>query len=214
MTGWTNDTCKFVVHAEEKGLYLSKRLRVTIQPAAAVEGEASKSSLKVLSGDPAFLDNGDGTYSVEYMPNGACDHLIAIQFESKDIPGSPFRAAIKQQPDASKCKLSIPGRDTAAAAFADKLLTGDDAELAVDTSEAGDGQLNAETTHEESGDLVDTLIVVRANGMYGVLLKKLSKAGTYQVSMKWSGQHVPGSPKKITVAERLTAAMISVRPSL
>ena len=220
-TGWTNETCKFVVHAEEKGLVLSKMLGVNIQPATnedKTRSKAPRSSSKPAASaiKPTVVDNEDGTYSVEYTPTQAVDHLIAVQHKHRDIPGSPFRAAIKQQPGASKCKVSTLGNvpdptPRGKGAAADKLLTGDDVELAVDTSEAGVGQLSAETLHEESGDLVDTLIVVRANGVYGVLLKKLSKAGTYQVSMKWSGQHVPGSPKKITVKERLTAGMVSVR---
>ena len=218
MSGWTNEIGKFIVHAKEKGLCLNGKLGISIQPAASAQKRATRSSSKSSPSDikHSVSDNKDGTYLVEYTPTQAGDHLVAVQYESKNIPGSPFRALIKEQHDASKCKVSghgkarypvSSGKDTAAA---DKLLTGDDMELAVDTSEAGVGQLSADTLHEESGDLVDTLIVVRANGMYGVLLKQLPKAGTYQVSMKWSGKHVPGSPKKIIVSERLTAVMISV----
>ena len=225
VTGFTSETCKFVVDAKEKALTLNNKLVVNIHPATSMEKKASQPSSKLVSIaiKHTVIDNEDGTYSVEYTPSLAMDHLIAVEYERKHILGSPFRAAIKQHHDASKCKVSCPSKvpdpktsskdrtSTPTVAADGMLLTGDDAELAVDTSEAGVGQLSAETLHEESGDLVDTLIVVRTNGMYGVLLKKLSKAGTYQVSMKWSGQHVPGSPKKITVAERLTAAMVSVR---
>ena len=47
-------------------------------------------------------DHGDGTCSVEYMPNESGDYKINVTFADQHIPGSPFTAVIADEFDVTK----------------------------------------------------------------------------------------------------------------
>ena len=47
-------------------------------------------------------DHGDGTCSVEYLPVDDGDYIINVTFADVHVPGSPFKAIVSSDFDASK----------------------------------------------------------------------------------------------------------------
>lgn len=209
--GFTGKPSKFIIHTKKPNLYHDRLLEVTVvtrSPKSDLPSAESSSAVVTTN----VHDNEDGTYLVEYTPHQAGDHTVTVQYQKQHIVGSPYRASIIETTDASKCRLSVAGtKDSEHGVTPLKFVTSDILNLTVDTTNAGAGMLRAEARHMESGDsLANALILLHDGGLYGVRLK-LEKAGTYTVAVKWSGDNVPGSPMSITVSEKLTANMITVR---
>ena len=56
-----------------------------------------------------IVDNGDGTYTVEYLAELAGAYTIDISYGGMRVPNAPFKVEIKKAPDASLVKVYGPG---------------------------------------------------------------------------------------------------------
>ncbi len=52
-------------------------------------------------------DHGDGTCSVEYVPEEDGEYYINVRFADEHVPGSPFKAIVSSDFDASKVSFTI-----------------------------------------------------------------------------------------------------------
>ena len=77
-------------------------------------------------------DNGDGTYTVEYVPERPGRHSIDVKYGGRRVPRSPFRVQVKPSGDASKVKVDGLGPK-------DRLLVGKENDIKIDTRDAGKG---------------------------------------------------------------------------
>ena len=78
-------------------------------------------------------DNGDGTYSVEYVPERPGRHSVDVKYGGRRVPKSPFRVQVKPSGDASKVEIDGLGPD-------DAFLVGKENDFTVDCTKAGKGQ--------------------------------------------------------------------------
>lgn len=61
------------------------------------EGKPKKANIR---------DNGDGTYTVSYLPDMSGRYTITIKYGGDEIPYSPFRIHALPTGDASKCLVT------------------------------------------------------------------------------------------------------------
>jgi len=59
-----------------------------------------------LKGTPSVKDNGDGTYSVVYLPDKAGDYNVETLLNGKPIKNSPVKVTVNNVVDPSKTKVS------------------------------------------------------------------------------------------------------------
>ena len=180
-------------------------------------------------------DNGDGTYSVEYTSVAPGVHEIGVLYKKQHIRGSPFKPVHKMSPDASKCRVrpswlkdtesptSADGKQQKPAGIRAKLgrknaepqtdnaavvTEGDSAQLSVDASNAGEGELTATALCND--EPIDVLIDSMKDKKGRVYLPNVPKPGEYRVDVEWSGQPMAKSPFFFTVVERLSASDMTV----
>ena len=129
--------------------------------------------------------NGDHIYCVSYVPPLAGTYSVNIKFAEVHIPGSPFLVTCSRAPpDASKCH-AVMERDNQA--------------IMVDARDAGGtGALEVGVW----GSLVPaSYVTVEHNGDYTFNVSyEIPEPGEVEISIKWHGQHIKGSPFKAVTA--------------
>lgn len=170
------------VHAYGPGLEeatATKEARFTVDASEAGSGDLGL----VVSGPAETKINCEeaspGKYEVCYVPPRPGYYNVDLKFAGEDVNGSVFRVPCKGlPPDASKCVvrgLETPGS------------------LMVDCSEAGgSGSLEVGVC----GAYVPAEFVsVKHNGDYTFSVTyDIPEPGETQISVKWHGQHLTGSP--------------------
>lgn len=145
-------------------------------------------------------DNGDGTCSVSYLPTEAGDYNINILFGEEHIPGSPFKAAVKQALD--------PGRVTASGPGLERAKAGEVATFTVDCSRAGEAELTVEIV-SDSGTKAEVRIYNNNDGTFSVTYTPQSH-GPYTISIRYGGQMVPKCPIRIQVEPAVDTSGVKV----
>ncbi len=151
----------------------------TVDASKAGEGALSLEIEGPADCDIDCKDNKDGTFSVSYVAPRPGIYKVILKFADKDVPGSPFEVKCERHPpDASKCVV----------AFND-----DNQGLTVDAKNAGGtGKLEVCVC----GQYVPARFVsVQHNGDYTFSVSyDIPEPGETEVSVKWHGQHLNGSP--------------------
>lgn len=149
----------------------------------AMEGP-SRAELKV-------SNNMDGTYTGTYTPTQPGDYKLSVTFGGKHIPGSPFAIKVTGEGikgDATKVKLLGNAYKEG--------KSGSMNEFQVDTKEAGFGKVQVSVQGPAKCELKCENV---KTSLFSVGYKP-TEPGTYQLSVRFSGDHVPGSPFIIKVA--------------
>ncbi|MCJ8734519.1 hypothetical protein PDJAM_G00236590 [Pangasius djambal] len=123
----------------------------------------------------------DGTCRVTYCPTEPGNYIINIKFADKHIPGSPYMVKVTGE---GRMKESITRRRHAPSIASVGSLYGAQAMTAQVTS--------------PGGKVLDAEIVEGENSTYSVRFVP-TETGSHTVSVKYGGQHVPGSPFLFTV---------------
>ena len=132
---------------------------------------------------------GYGQYDVSFTPLRPDIYKLSINWEGKDVHGSPFRINLLPA-NASKVKITdlhIP----------EEAGTGEPVTGEVDCSDAGLGVLTAECRGELVGD-VPVEVQNVGSGRYKVKFQPKA-ADIYHFSVYYNGEHVPGSPYTINL---------------
>ena len=139
-------------------------------------------------------DNKNGTYQVAYLADLPGAYLINILAAGAHIPGSPFRLSAKPGPEPDKCSMWGPALQP------DALLTiGKPIDFVVNTAGAGTGTLSVKAVGPGGSQARVYLAKPEdKTGFYDVKLDPV-RHGKYRLSVKWSGQHIPGSPRVLKV---------------
>uniref|UniRef100_A0A8C6YF19 Filamin C n=1 Tax=Naja naja TaxID=35670 RepID=A0A8C6YF19_NAJNA len=134
-------------------------------------------------------DNGDGSCSVSYLPTEPGEYSINILFAETHIPGSPFKADING-----------PGLERG--------KVGEVATFTVDCSKAGDAELTIEII-SDSGVKAEVLIQNNSDGTYSITYIP-SFPGTYTITIKYGGHHVPKFPARVNVDPAVDTSNVKV----
>jgi uncharacterized protein (DUF2141 family) len=149
------------------------------------------------SSSPANIkDNGDGTYSVDYVVDTAGDYVIDVSLHGLPIKDSPFKVLIKPNVDPNFSYAEGPGLEGAV-----------DNEEAHFTIFARDGYDQPRT---EGGDDFEVIIdgpervpvklVDNGDGTYAVSYLPVI-AGDYVIQVNLEGQPIKNSPHSVKVTE-------------
>ena len=139
-------------------------------------------------------DNKNGTYQVAYLVDLPGAYLINIRAAGNHISGSPFRLTARPGPEPDKCSMWGPALNN------DAFLTiGKPIDFIVSTAGAGTGELSVKAVGP--GGCQARVYLAKPEGKTGLYDVKLDpvRHGKYRLSVKWSGQHIPGSPHILKV---------------
>ena len=121
-------------------------------------------------------------YNVTFKPPTADVYTVDVNWEGVPVPGSPFTLDLLPPPQPDEVECAVP-------TYSDP---GEEAELLVDTSNAGSGKLRATCTGVESGDVPVEL--VRMPGRTYQIAFNPPRKDLYTLSVLFHDKHVKGSP--------------------
>ncbi|XP_053551937.1 filamin-A isoform X2 [Bombina bombina] len=132
----------------------------------------------------------DGTCKVTYCPTEPGNYIINIKFADQHVPGSPFSVKVTGE---GRMKESITRRRTTPSVA----NIGSQCDLSLKIPEINVHDMTAQVT-SPSGNIHDAEIMEGENNTYCIRFVP-TEMGVHTVSVKYKGQHVPGSPFQFTV---------------
>ena len=132
-----------------------------------------------------------GEYDIRLDPIKAGKYRTSVKWSGSHIPGSPFILKIFPGADASKCKAYGPGLENG--------LVGNPSFFTIETRNAGAGTLKVRLHGVRNAFKVD----IKPVNPQDVRTLKANydpqKPGEYLVTIKWSDNHIPGSPFRVKI---------------
>ncbi|KAM6979784.1 LOW QUALITY PROTEIN: filamin B a [Aplochiton taeniatus] len=171
--GQTFDTASFVVDTREAGY---GGLALSIEGPSKVDIQTE--------------DQEDGTCGVSYCPSEPGAYIVSIRFAEDHVPGSPFTVRVTGE---GRIRESITRRQKAASIAS----VGSVCDLNLKIPEIDIHEVTAEVT-SPSGVTQPAEMVAMGNNTYCVRFVPV-EMGVHSVSVRFRGQHVPGSPFQFTV---------------
>ncbi|KAK1799532.1 hypothetical protein P4O66_000414 [Electrophorus voltai] len=164
-------------------------------------GKHIKTHVKNPSGaatDCLLTDQGDGTYKVEYTPFENGVHIVEVLFAETPVPKSPFQVPVGEGCDPTRVLAEGPGLEEA--------LTDKPNRFSITTRGAGIGGLGitVEGPSESKMSCKDN-----KDGSCNVEYTPYTP-GLYDVNITYGGQHIPGSPFKVTVKEVVDTSKVKL----
>lgn len=135
-------------------------------------------------------DMDDGTCGVSYCPTEPGTYIVSIRFAEEHVPGSPFNVKVTGE---GRIRESITRRQKAASVSS----VGSVCDLNLKIPEIDIHDVTAQVT-SPSGSTEAAEIEAVGNHTYSVRFVP-HEMGVHTVSVKYRGQHVPGSPFQFTV---------------
>ncbi|NXR11400.1 FLNC protein, partial [Semnornis frantzii] len=145
------------------------------------EGQPKKASIR---------DNGDGTYTVSYVPDLPGRYTITIKYGGDEIPASPFRILAVPSGDASKCLVT-------GACLGPTIQIGEETVITVDAKAAGQGKVTCKVSTPDGAEL-DVDVVENHDGTFDIYYTA-PEPGKYVITIRFGGEHVPNSPFHVMV---------------
>ncbi|NXJ58437.1 FLNA protein, partial [Spizaetus tyrannus] len=138
----------------------------------------------------AIRDNGDGTYTVSYVPDLPGRYTITIKYGGDEIPCSPFRIHAVPAGDASKCLVT-------GACLGPTIQIGEETVITVDAKAAGQGKVTCKVSTPDGAEL-DVDVVENHDGTFDIYYTA-PEPGKYVITIRFGGEHVPNSPFHVLV---------------
>ncbi|XP_076125415.1 filamin B a [Alosa pseudoharengus] len=171
--GHTSEMSNFIVDTREAGY---GGLALTIEGPSKVDIQTE--------------DMEDGTCGVSYCPMEPGTYIVSIRFAEEHVPGSPFSVKVTGE---GRIRESITRRQKAASVAG----VGSVCDLNLKIPEIDIREVSAQVT-SPSGTTEDAEMVAMGNHTYCIRFVP-REMGVHMVSVKYRGQHVPGSPFQFTV---------------
>lgn len=145
------------------------------------------------------LNNGDGTYTVQYVPNEVGPYSLDVTYENIPVPGSTFRTQAIPGCDPRRVKAYGPGLEGG--------LTNSPGQFTVETKGCGQGSLSLAVEGPSEAKMI---CKENQNGV--CIMEYLPvKAGPYDITIKYADQHVPGSPFRVNIEDRVDANAVTLQ---
>uniref|UniRef100_A0A8C0ULD1 Filamin-C-like n=1 Tax=Cyanistes caeruleus TaxID=156563 RepID=A0A8C0ULD1_CYACU len=151
------------------------------------EGQPKKASIR---------DNGDGTYTVSYVPDVPGRYTSTVKYGGDEIPASPFRVLAVPSGDASKC-LVTGGAAPQCACLGPTIQIGEETVITVDAKAAGQGKVTCKVSTPDGAEL-DVDVVENHDGTFDIFYTA-PEPGKYVITIRFGGEHVPNSPFHVMV---------------
>ena len=134
-------------------------------------------------------NNNDGTYKVQYTPTEVGQHLINVTYEGLTVPSSPFNVQVNAGCDPTKVRAFGPGLK-GGYSHQPQVFT-------IETKGAGKGGLSLAIEGPS-----EAVMQCKDNRDGSCTVEYLpTKAGNYDISVKFADQHIPGSPFKVPIQD-------------
>ncbi|NXI32169.1 FLNA protein, partial [Sterrhoptilus dennistouni] len=159
------------------------------------EGQPKKASIR---------DNGDGTYTVSYVPDVPGRYTSTVKYGGDEIPASPFRVLAVPSGDASKC-LVTGGAAPQCACLGPTIQIGEETVITVDAKAAGQGKVTCKVSTPDGAEL-DVDVVENHDGTFDIFYTA-PEPGKYVITIRFGGEHVPNSPFHVMVLAKAQWAL-------
>nr|KAG5708293.1 hypothetical protein BaRGS_021227 [Batillaria attramentaria] len=177
-----------------KGGIAGYELRVFVDTHEAGPGEISATCSSHRQGARVDVkENEAGHYTLVVQPTTPDKHLLQIKYDDQHVPGSPFVLRIGEPPDASKVRVFGPGVE-------DGVIYTFQSTFLVETHGAGAGQLAVRVRGPRGSFKVD-MHRESDNERTITCSYNPTETGQYVINVRWSGEHVPGSPFTVNIVE-------------
>ncbi|XP_041442540.1 filamin-C isoform X2 [Xenopus laevis] len=144
--------------------------------------------------------NGDGTYTVSYVPDMAGRYTITIKYGGDEIPYSPFRIHAVPTGDASKCLVTVSiGGHGLGTCLGPSIQIGEETVITVDAKAAGKGKVTCKVSTPDGGEL-DVDVVENQDGTFDIYYTA-PEPGKYIITIRFGGEHIPNSPFHVVATE-------------
>ncbi|XP_075285684.1 LOW QUALITY PROTEIN: filamin-C [Opisthocomus hoazin] len=159
----------------------------------------------------AIGDNGDGTYTVSYVPDLPGRYTITVKYGGDEIPASPFRALAVPAGDASKCLVTVSiGGHGPGACLGPTIRIGEQTVITVDAKAAGQGKVTCKVSSPDGAEL-DVDVVENHDGTFDIFYTA-PEPGQYLITIRFGGEHVPNSPFRLLATEEPPTTAENLRP--
>uniref|UniRef100_A0A8C0G3U9 Filamin C n=1 Tax=Chelonoidis abingdonii TaxID=106734 RepID=A0A8C0G3U9_CHEAB len=157
------------------------------------EGKPKKANIR---------DNGDGTYTVSYVPDLTGRYTITIKYGGDEIPFSPFRTLAQPSGDASKCLVTVSiGGHGLGACLGPTIQIGEETVITVDAKAAGKGKVTCKVSTPDGAEL-DVDVVENHDGTFDIYYTA-PEPGKYVITIRFGGELIPNSPFHVLACETI-----------
>ncbi|XP_076447622.1 filamin-A-like isoform X2 [Babylonia areolata] len=132
------------------------------------------------------INNGDGTFTVEYEPKHPGTYIVMVYFADQEVPQSPMK--VKVEPNIDVSSIRVDGLDS-------RVFMEAPSEFVVDASALdpkGKGEVQAIMT-TPSGRKLQMIVDNKKDGTYPVLYTP-TEEGPHTLDVTYEGIPIPGSP--------------------
>eukprot|EP00062_Callorhinchus_milii_P024157 gi/632983767/ref/XP_007908811.1/ PREDICTED: filamin-C [Callorhinchus milii] len=155
------------------------------------EGKPKKANIR---------DNGDGTYTVSYVPDMTGRYTITIKYGGDEIPYSPYRIHALPTGDASKCLVTVSiGGHGLGAGLGPTIQIGEETVITVDAKAAGKGKVTCKVSTPDGAEL-DVDVVENQDGTFDIYYTA-PEPGKYVITIRFGGEQIPNSPFHVVATE-------------
>ncbi|XP_078091829.1 filamin-C isoform X2 [Mustelus asterias] len=155
------------------------------------EGKPKKANIR---------DNGDGTYTVSYLPDMSGHYTITIKYGGDEIPYSPYRIHAIPTGDASKCLVTVSiGGHGLGAGLGPTIQIGQETVITVDAKAAGKGKVTCKVSTPDGAEL-DVDVVENRDGTFDIYYTA-PEPGKYVITIRFGGELIPNSPFHVVATE-------------
>ncbi|XP_071409029.1 filamin-C [Pithys albifrons albifrons] len=166
------------------------------------EGQPKKASIR---------DNGDGTYTVSYVPDVPGRYTSTVKYGGDEIPASPFRVLAVPAGDASKCLVTVSiGGHGLGTCLGPTIQIGEETVITVDAKAAGQGKVTCKVSTPDGAEL-DVDVVENHDGTFDIFYTA-PEPGKYVITIRFGGEHVPNSPFHVLATDEPPATAENLRP--
>ncbi|XP_042323728.1 filamin-C [Sceloporus undulatus] len=164
------------------------------------EGKPKKANIR---------DNGDGTYTVSYVPDMTGRYTITIKYGGDEIPYSPFRIHALPAGDASKCLVTVSiGGHGLGTCLGPTIQIGEETVITVDAKAAGKGKVTCKVSTPDGAEL-DVDVVENHDGTFDIYYTA-PEPGKYIITIRFGGEQIPNSPFHVVATDEPVAPPESV----
>jgi filamin len=145
------------------------------------------------------INNGDGTYTVQYVPNEIGPYELDVTFDNVPIPGSVFRTQGMPGCDPNRVRVYGPGLEGG--------ITQTPCMFTVETKGCGQGSLSLAIEGPSEAKMI-----CKENQNGTCIMEYLPlKAGPYDISIKYADRDVPGSPFRVIIEDKVDSNKVNLQ---
>ncbi|XP_019634778.1 PREDICTED: filamin-A-like isoform X1 [Branchiostoma belcheri] len=168
------------------------RVHVDTRPAPGGGTLASRCFGPSKSSDVQLYDFENGTYELKVTPKEKGRHTLEVVYDQKHAPGSPHVFEVGSKSDYKRVKVFGPGLNNG-------MINYYRGNFLCDTRGAGEGDLSVRIQGPKGAFKVRMNPLAENERVIAVSYDP-TFPGNYDITVKWSDKHVPGSPFRVYLA--------------